>query len=72
MLKDYVELPDTVPPEVRRNGEGTLTFNADAVAMRVVVEHLKEKLGAYDFVLQRSEREAVFYLRLYKIALCLG
>ena len=73
MLKDYLEHNDTIPPEVGRNGEGTMTFNTSSDVMSAALDYLKTKHGDEDVgAPQTNERDPAFYVQLYKMALCFG
>jgi hypothetical protein len=72
ILKGYIEEPDTAPPGVQRNGAGTLTLNSEGEVVNAMLEYLRQAHGDSKFTLQSSGRGAVFFVRLYKLALSCG
>lgn len=72
VFKGYIEEPDTTPPAVKRNGEGSLTLNNEKEVVEVVLEYLNQTHSGNDFKLRSSDHDVVFLVKLYKLALSLG
>jgi hypothetical protein len=72
VLKDYLKHEETVPPEVRRNGPDTLTFNTSSDVMTATLDHIKWKYCGRNEAVRIDDKSAVFHVQLYKMALCFG
>ncbi|KAF2667099.1 hypothetical protein BT63DRAFT_442101 [Microthyrium microscopicum] len=72
VLEGYLENPDTIPEGLTRNGPGTLTLNSEGDIVEVVIDYLKHAYDDSAFVLLSEKHDAVFFIRLYKLALSLA
>lgn len=58
---------------MRKDGDKTLCFrDCEPEVMDLVIRYLKEEDGNDDYKLPSTDQNAIFYAKLYKLALCLG
>lgn len=72
VIKDYFDDPSTLPSNVKRNGNASLTFVTGRKVLAEALEYMRRKHDGRKFVLQMSDRDSVFFVQLYKLAVCLG
>ena len=58
---------------MRKDEDKALYFHdCEPEVMDLVIRYLKEEDGNDDYKLPPTDRNAIFYAKLYKLALCLG
>jgi hypothetical protein len=73
VIKGWIEDPKTVPKSMSEKKDTALYFRAcEPEVMDLVIRYLKEEDGNGDYELPPTDRNAIFYAKVYKLAICLG
>ncbi len=74
MIKGWIEDKDTIPPSLRK-GDALYFPDCDPEVVHATIEYLKSSTNGLIAIVDPSaegSKDVLFYVKLYKFALCLG